>query len=147
MAEVEDNSGSVTVGGLAEELGMIHGPAPERLRVFGRFVEFARRTKGLTVERLADEADVDLAELIAVECDPESRPTPRTVRQLALVLGVSLGKFLELSGLAEPKDHGLGEAALRFAARSEPSAALSPAEREDAFEEFMKALVEASDRG
>lgn len=145
MADLKDSSGSVLVGGLAEELGMIHGRS-ERRRIFGRFVEFARRRRGLSVERLAQEADVDLAEIIAVECDPDKQPEGRTVHQLARVLGVSSEKLLELSGLVEPKDPTLGEAALRFAARSEPTAQLSPAERE-AFEEFAKVLEESSDRG
>lgn len=145
MAALEDRSGSVLVGGLAGDLGMIHGRHPEQLRVFGRFVEFSRRSRGLSVERLAVEADVDLAELVAVECDPTKQPSPRTVFQLARVLCVSSQKLLELSGLTSLKDSKLGLAALRFAARSEPSAQLSPDER-DAFEEFVKVLIETSDR-
>ena len=144
MAALEDRSGSVLVGGLAQDLGMLPGRAADRPRVFGRFVEFARRTRGLSVERLAEEAEVDLAELVAIERDSVRQPEPRTIYQLAIVLHVSSGKLLELSGLAEPRDQELDEAALRFAARSEPSAKLSSAEQ-DAFEEFVKVLVESSD--
>lgn len=146
MADAEDRCESVSVGGLATDFGMIEaGVSSEAPRVFGRLVEFARRARGLSIEELAKSADVDLAELLAVE-DAGKVPSPRTVFQLAKVLRLSTGKLMELAGLAEPKDTSLNQAALRFAARSEPTAKLSREERE-AFEEFVKVLVEASDGG
>ena len=146
MAEAEERCGSVTVGGLAADMGLVDGSSSVELpRVFSRLVEFARRSRGLSVEALAQDADVELAELVAVE-DAGKMPSPRTVFQLAKVLRLSTGKLMELAGLAEPKDVSLNQAALRFAARSEPTAKLSREERE-AFEEFVKVLVEASDGG
>lgn len=67
----------------------------------------------------------------------------RTVHELARVLGFPSAKLLELSGLVEPEDPTLVEVALRFAARSEPTAQLSPDERE-AFEELARVLVDHS---
>lgn len=146
MAEVEGRCGSVAAGGLAHDLGVLRPPqAQEGPRVLGRLIEFARRAKGLSLEELAQRADVDLAELVSVERDEGPAPTPRTVYQLAHTLGLSVGKLLELSGLAEPRDEILSKAALRFAARSEPTTQLSRDERE-AFEEFVKVLAEKAER-
>jgi len=144
MADAEDRCKSVAVGGLAHELGLIRPGAPEGPRVFGRLIEFARRARGLSVEKLAEEADVDLAELVALERDEDVAPTPRTVYQLATVLQLDTGKLMVLAGLADVEDPALNQAALKFAARSEPTARLSKAERE-AFDEFVKVLVERSD--
>jgi transcriptional regulator with XRE-family HTH domain len=144
LADAEDRCQSVTVGGLAHDLGMLQGPEP--LRVLGRLIEFARRAKGLSLEDLARSADVDLAELVAIERDMDMTPTPRTMSRLAHTLALPPGKLMELSGLAEPCDEALGKAALRFAARSEPMAELSKNERA-AFEEFVKVLAENSRQG
>lgn len=145
MADAEDRCGAVLVGGLASDVGMLRTGMPETPRVFGQLIEYARRSRGLTLEQLAAQADIDLAELVAIEREDDI-PTPRTVFNLARVLRMAPGKLMELSGLAEPRDQGLNQAALRFAARSEPSAKLSKAERH-AFEEFVKVLVETSDGG
>ncbi len=144
MAEAEDQCKSVSVGGLAADVGMFdEATSTEALRVFSRLIEFERRSRGLSVEDLAKQADVDLAELIAIE-NTGKVPRPRTVFQLAKVLQLATGKLMELAGLAERKDQSLTQAALRFAARSEPRAKLTKDEKE-ALEEFVKVLVETSD--
>jgi len=51
---------------------------------------------------------------------------------------------MELAGLADPKNACISSAALRFAAHSETNAELNPQE-DQAFEEFVKVIVEASD--
>jgi len=144
MADREDQFESIAVGGLAADAGMLEASvSTSSPRVFGRLIEFARRARGLSVENLARSADLDLAELLAVE-DMGKTPTPRTVFQLSKVLRLSTNKLMELAGLAEPRDSSLNQAALRFIARSEPTANLSREERE-AFEEFIKVLVETSE--
>ncbi len=135
----------VSVGGLAMEVGVLQTAAVRFPRVFGQLVEYARRSQGLTVESLAQQADIDLTELVAIERNEDMQPSPRTVYQIAQVLKLPASKLMELAGLAEARDEGLGKAALRFAARSEPTAKLSKEERE-AFEEFVRVLVECSDR-
>ncbi|MEE9393348.1 MAG: helix-turn-helix transcriptional regulator [Planctomycetota bacterium] len=146
MAEAEDRCGSVSVGGMAHDVGLLESQAlPEAPRVFGRLIEYARRAKGLSVERLAEVADVDLGELVAIEQNEGPVPSARTVYRLGLALNLSSGKLMELAGLAQPQDDYLSQAAVRFAARSEPNAALSPEERA-AYEEFVKVLVESSER-
>jgi HTH-type transcriptional regulator, competence development regulator len=82
--------------------------------------------------------------LVALERNEEVQPSSRTVYQTAQALKLPANKLMELAGLTDARDEGLGRAALRFAARSEPTARLSKEERE-AFEEFVRVLVESSD--
>lgn len=145
MAEFEDSCRSVSVGGMAADLGMLPLVPDEAHRVFGRLIEFARRTKGLSLEQLAEQADIDLVEVIELEKDENAIPQLRTVYQLAQVFNLPAGKLAEVAGLATPRPE-ISNAALRFAARSESTTTLTPAERE-AFEEFVKVLVESSKAG
>ncbi len=140
LAEREDQ-GVVSAGGsVARSLEQESAPfLRQPPRVFGQLIEYARREHGFTLEALARQADVDLAELVEIERDPKAVPEPRTVHQLADVLGLPVVKLMVLAGLAQPRDEGLTEAAVRFAARSEPSARLSAAEKE-VLEEFVKVL-------
>jgi transcriptional regulator with XRE-family HTH domain len=139
MADAEDNCPAISVGGLAQEFGMFPSPTVEPPKVFGRLIEFARRERGLSVEALANAASVDLAEVVAIETEHDVVPNPRTVFQLAQVLKLPASRLTELAGLAQPRK-SLSEAAVRFAARSEPTAKLTVDEKE-AFEEFVKVLV------
>ena len=40
---------------------------------FGRFVRLMRRNNGLTLEKLADEADVDISDLVGIDADHKQR--------------------------------------------------------------------------
>src|SRR6476660_7157713 len=53
---------------------------------FGRLINLWRRKKGFRLDQLAERADVELAELIAIEQDVRYIPEPRTVFQLAKTL-------------------------------------------------------------
>lgn len=136
----------LSVAGLAIRCGLVgvSGKAAEeeRPRVLGQLIEYTRRRMGLSLEDLSKRASVALGELLAIERD-NAIPTPRALYQLAQHLDLPFGKLQELAGLAEPRDERLNEAALRFAARSEPTAQLSAAERE-AYEEFIKVLAEST---
>ncbi|HST60498.1 MAG TPA: helix-turn-helix transcriptional regulator [Longimicrobium sp.] len=143
MADAEEAAGYVSVGGLAVDTGAVQPSGIEPRWAFTRFLDLARRQRGLTLEKLAEQADISLAELVSI-LEEDSPPAPRTVFKLAGVLGVSTRKLMELSGLAAIRDTGFAEAAVRFAARSEPTAALTKSERA-ALEEFVKVLVENTD--
>ena len=142
---VGEDDGCVSVGGLAVRLGMLKVDPMEAAhpRVFARLVEFARRAGGMTVEKLAKRADIELEDLVSIETDDEFIPAPRTVYRLAEALKLPVPKLLELARLAERRDEQLAEAAVRFAARSEPCGKLTHDER-DAFEEFVKVLAKES---
>lgn len=116
-------------------------PSEEPTVAFGRFISLMRRDRGLTVEKLADEADVDVAELVSVEEDTRYKPEVRTVYQLANFFGVPRATLLQVAGLTLPKDSRIVEEAVRFAARSEPVEALSSEER-SALETFVAVLSE-----
>ena len=106
-----------------------------------RFVRLMRRQRGLTLERLADDADVDMADLVEIESNPHHKPELRTAYQLANYFKVPRSGFLQVAGLTAPKDTRLFDEAVRFAARSEPTAALT-SEESAALEAFVAVLSE-----
>jgi transcriptional regulator with XRE-family HTH domain len=109
---------------------------------FARLINLQRRARQLSMEALAEQADIDLVELYNIEHEAEFHPEPGTVFQLAETLELPEDKLLELSGLTMTTDNRFREEAIRFAARSEPVERLSPEEHE-ALSEFVKYLSEA----
>jgi len=97
--------------------------------VLQRFIELGRRGMNLSVEQLAEKADIEISELISIEADIHHLPEARTLYQLAQVFDVSQGKLMELSGLTKPKDVNYLEEAVRYAARSESIEKLNPEEQ------------------
>ena len=142
-AEVEDTCRSLSVGGLAADLGMLPSAPSDVQPVLGRLIEYARRKRGLSIEKLAEQADVDLAAIVEIETHESAVPEVGTVFKLGQALDLPPGRLMELAGLATPKPE-VSRAAVQFAARSESTAELSRDERE-ALEEFVKVLVESSD--
>ncbi len=94
------------------------------------------------MEQLADQADVDLAELLAIENAEGSTPGHRTIFQLAQVLRVKVPPLLELAGLVTTRSEKLTNSAVRFAARSEPMDALTK-EEEEALNWFVDELTKS----
>ena len=88
-----------------------------------------RRGRGWSVEKLADNADIEVGEILSIEEDAHYFPDIRTVYQMADVFSVSQIRLMELSGLSKPKDVRFVEDAVRYAARSESIAALSDEEQ------------------
>lgn len=109
---------------------------------FGRLVELLRRQRGFSVETLAEAADVELGELVAIEENPHHKADARTVYLLANYFGLPRPKLMQLAGLTAPRDSDLDQAAVKFAARAEPTAMLSPEERA-ALEAFVAELSRA----
>ena len=108
---------------------------------FGRFVSLMRRRRGLSLEKFADDADVDMTDLVEIENDPHHKPDPRTVYRLANYFNVPRSGLFQVAGLTEPKDARLFDEAVRFAARSESMTALTP-EEGAALESFVAVLSE-----
>ena len=108
---------------------------------FGRFVRLMRRSRHLTVEKLADDADVEISELVNIEEDAHYKAELRTVYQLAEFFDVQKSGLLQVAGLTVPKDARLVDEAVRFAARSEPVAELTREERA-ALDAFVAVLSE-----
>ena len=108
---------------------------------FGRFVSLMRRQRGISLEKLADDADVDMTDLVEIESNPHHKPELRTAYQLANYFNVPQSGLMQVAGLTAPKDTRLFDEAVRFAARSEPTAALTP-EEGAALEAFIAVLSE-----
>jgi transcriptional regulator with XRE-family HTH domain len=107
--------------------------------VFGRFVQLMRRNHGLTIEKLAEDSDVEIAELVEIEDDAHHKPQGRTVYQLANYFKVPHSNLLQVAGLTAPRDSRILEEGVRFAARLEPVSELSPEERA-ALEAFVAVI-------
>lgn len=119
-----------------------HSTAKEETGVaFGRFVRLMRRQRQLTLERLADDADIEIGELVLIEDDPHHKPDTRSVYQLAQTFGVPASSLLQVAGRTVPRDDRLIQEAVRFAARSEPIVALTQEERV-ALDAFVAVLSE-----
>lgn len=114
-------------------------PAGETRIAFGRFVSLMRRRRGLSVERLAEEAALDAGELVSIEEDLDHTPEPRTVYQLARTFQVPQKSLMQLAGLAVANDAGFRREAVRFAARSESVQELT-GEESAALEAFVAVL-------
>ena len=118
--------------------------AEESRLALSRFVTLMRRKDGMSIEALADKADIEVGELLAIEKDAHHAPEVRTIYKLAVVFGVSQKKLMGLSGLTRPKDLRYVDQAVRYAARSESIALLS-AEEQAALDGFISILSEAKD--
>lgn len=108
---------------------------------FGRFVSLMRRKRKLTIEDLAQEADLDALELVEIEEDARYKPEVRTVYQLANYFGVPRPQLMQIAGLTAPKDTNLLREGVKFAARSESVEELS-AQESAALEAFVAILSE-----
>lgn len=124
----------------SEDIG---SAAPDLNIAFGRFVRLMRRHRQLSLEKLAEDARVEITELVEIEEDARHRPDPRTVYQLAQHFQVPTPRLMQLAGLSERKDSQLVEQAIRFAARSEPVEKLNDVELA-ALEAFVVTLSERS---
>ena len=114
--------------------------SPETTRIaFGRFVSMMRRKKGLSLERLAEIADVDASDLLVIEEAADQTPDPRTVFNLANTFSVPKMALMQLAGLTVANDTGLNDEAVRFAARSESLENLTP-EQSSALDAFVAVL-------
>ena len=118
------------------------GVAEEGVNIaFGRFVNLMRRQRSMSIEQLGDHTDVDIADLVEIEINPYHKPELRTIYQLANYFKVSRPGLIQVAGLALPKDEKLFDEGVRFAARSESIAELSP-EEGAALEAFVAVLSE-----
>jgi HTH-type transcriptional regulator, competence development regulator len=106
---------------------------------FGRLIELERRKKGFSIKQLADRARLDEGELTCIEFDPRHEPDPSTVFQLASFFRIPEKPLMQLAGLTEARDRDFLSHAVRFAASSKPTAALTK-EETDALESFVVEL-------
>ena len=108
---------------------------------FGIFIRLMRRRHKLSIEKLAELADIELSEAIEIEADSRHFPEARAVYQLAHFFRLPVGKLMQLSGLSAANDSRLVEESVRFAARSDSVEELSTHERA-ALDAFVSVLSE-----
>jgi HTH-type transcriptional regulator, competence development regulator len=113
---------------------------PESSIAFGKLVELMRRSRGWSVERLASEADLDLADVVVLEDDHSVVPEPRAVYKLAEVFQLPQKRLMQVAGLSKEKDPALQTGTLRFAARAQSIAQLSEVEQ-NALNEFVTVIA------
>lgn len=116
-------------------------PTEETRIAFGIFVNLMRRRLKLTMERLAQIADIDPKELLVIEDDVHYIPEPRTIYKLAVTFNIPQRGLMQLAGLSAANDDIFRQEAVRFAARSEAVHNLTP-EQNAALEAFVAVLSE-----
>jgi len=143
MAAAEDN-GCVSVGGLPYRANALTAaPVSDEVverKVLATLVELQRRRLRLSVHELAEKAEVDARDILAIEAGEDRRPEPRTVYNLSKALSLPEVGLMQLSGLVSRRDTVLDDASVRFAARSAPVDELTQDQR-DALDEFVRALA------
>jgi len=101
----------ISVGGLIsrvgslQEVGQAAGSGFEVTQLaFVRLLRLARRERRLSLAQLADQADIDLIEVVNLEMGRTSPPSPRTVYQLASLLRLPsvepLDRFFRINRMA-----------------------------------------------
>ncbi|UWQ57292.1 helix-turn-helix domain-containing protein [Leisingera caerulea] len=95
----------------------------------GRFINLMRRDHGLSIEALAEKADIEIGDLLCLENNAAHLPDVRTLYQLSEVFGVSQEKLMGLSGLTHAIDDDYVEEAVRYAAKSASVEVLTEDER------------------
>jgi HTH-type transcriptional regulator, competence development regulator len=116
-----------SVGGLAARLA--DGSSSDRSKLMRaallRLIQLSRREKQLTIEEFANKADINVAELILIDNNPTYMPAPRTIYKLSHLLNVPSKTLSTLAGMVKERDVQFEEAAIQFAANSEPMEQLS----------------------
>jgi hypothetical protein len=144
MSALEEGH-TLDVGGLYGRMKLAETDASRRS--LAKFVELSQRRLGQSLENLAEKAEVDLGELLAVETSEGVVHDPQTIQRLAVALRVNPQLLLQLAGLLPAEGHQLEKAALHFAARMESVKPLEPQE-EAALDKFCEETVAlAASRG
>ena len=142
MAEKEGN-GVVSVGGLVGRVDAnaqaLSSTATER-GALAQLIEWQRRKLRWSVEDLAEKANVEVEDVLAIEMG-QGTPEPRTLFNLAAAINLPAQKLMHLAGLVMSRDPRLERAAVRFAARSAPIEMLTT-EQSAALEEFVRVIAE-----
>lgn len=107
---------------------------------FHRVVQMLRRSRGLTIDQLAENTKIDRDELMALERNPAYRPSPLTLHRLSEFFEVPDRKLAVLAGAIREVPDDLRQQAARFAAQSDSFAKLTNEEQRllDEFVGFLR---------
>ncbi len=98
-------------------------------QAFHLCMQMLRRSRGLTIDGLAKEADIDREELIGIERNVAYRPTPLTLHKLSRFYRIPQRRLAVLAGAVQDVPQDVKQQALRFAAQAESFAKLSKEEK------------------
>ncbi|MFH1268033.1 MAG: helix-turn-helix domain-containing protein [Planctomycetota bacterium] len=112
----------------------------EMRHAFRLVVQMLRRRHGLTVAALAQRANIDRDEIVAMERNNAYRPSPLTLHKLCSFYRIPERQMLVLAGAIKEAPQRFSERASRFAAQSESFAKLTKEEQKvlDEFVQFLK---------
>jgi transcriptional regulator with XRE-family HTH domain len=116
---------------------------PEELEIreaFHRVVQMLRRSRGLSIDDLAEKTEIDRTELVALERNPAYRPSPLTLHRLSEFFGLPDRKLAVLAGAIREVPEDLRQHAARFAAQSNSFSKLTKEEQRvlDEFVGFLR---------
>jgi transcriptional regulator with XRE-family HTH domain len=106
--------------------GMDAGLEHEQKRIaFAQFISLARRSRGLSLEKMAEMTETEVDELWAIERDHHSTISALAVFHLARFLKVPTPSLMQLAGLTHDRHHPLPAETVRAAAHSSSTAQLT----------------------
>ena len=112
-------------------------------RGLGTLLQMLRRREQLSIDELAQSANVSEVELRQIETDPSFDPNPRTIFQLEQYFKLDERSLVILSGAVHVENR-IREEAVRFAANSENIHGLTKEERK-LLNQFVKFLKKHTD--
>jgi len=112
-------------------------PEEQEVReAFHRVVQMLRRSRGLTIDALAEKTEIDRGELVALERNPGYRPSPLTLHRLSQFFEVPDRQLAVLAGAIRDVPDNLRLQAAKFAAQSESFSKLTK-EEQRVLDEFI----------
>jgi len=106
---------------------------------FHLVIGMLRRSKGLTVDKLATKLGIDREEVVAMERNAGYRPAPLVIHRLAKFFKVPERRLLVLAGAVKDVPEDIRQQASRFAAQSESFSKLTK-EEQKVLDDFMTFL-------
>ena len=116
-------------------------PEEQEVReAFHRVAQMLRRSRGLTIDELAEKTRIDRTELVALERNPAYRPSPLTLHRLSQFFEVPDRQLAVLAGAIRDVPDSMRQQVARFAAQSESFSELTNEERRvlDEFVGFLR---------
>lgn len=83
------------------------GICGESMNEFGEFIKGIREAKNLTLMEVAEKSGINHSHLSRIENGERNPPKPKTMKNLAVALGVSFATLLEKAGLIEESEKDL----------------------------------------
>lgn len=109
--------------------------------VFQEVVRGLRKDKGLGIGKFAKKSGINRADVIAIERNPDYKPSPLVLHKLSKFYKISQRKLAVLAGAIKDMPPAIQAEASRFAAQSESFSKLTDEERRtlDEFVKFLRA--------